>query len=315
MEIFYSDNIAGDRLCLSAEEAAHCVQVLRHRPGDRIAVIDGKGTLYSCVLLPWAEGSKKKAPGEVFAQIEGEEPHWGAHPYNLTLAVCPTKNIDRFEWMAEKATEVGIDALVPVIGERSERRVLKLDRLQRILLSATKQSLKGAIPVLAEPRSVMEFVASVGATEAAADGSNTLRLIAYCSDEVQPRANIMEELCCYFSKGSELQNGSNSQNGSDMQKNEGQGCKGSNMTKSKEQICNMLSNSSKEQKCNRSNFPKIEVLIGPEGDFSPEEVRAAMAAGFVPVSLGSSRLRTETAALTAAEAVYLSALQYLSSKK
>ena len=257
MEIFYSDQVFEGFLRLPAEETAHCMRVLRHRPGDEIDVIDGRGTLYHCVLQEDAPagGAQKRGKGDdqtALARIVSSETSWGSHPYRLTLAVCPTKNPDRYEWMAEKVTEVGIDTLAPVIGERSERRVLKTDRLHRILLSAAKQSLKGAIPELLEPQTVMEFIAGMGeAREAAGE----LRLIAYCSDEVKPRAFIMDLL---------------------------------------------------GQLKERAGAPEVTVLIGPEGDFSPAEVQAAMAAGFVPVSLGSSRLRTETAAITAAEAVYLS---------
>lgn len=278
MEIFYSDDIQGSILRLPAEEAAHCVRVLRHRPGDRIEVIDGRGTLYHCTLLDsdpvgtMKGGASKNAKNDAaaVAQIDSAEPGWHSHPYRLTLAVCPTKNPDRYEWMAEKATEVGLDTLVPVIGDRSERKVLgKADRLGKILLSAAKQSLKGAVPTLAPAISVRDFIAGCSLAEAIRSASAspaTLRLIAYCSDEVQPRASIMGLLRDFW-----------------------QGwCQ-----KSAE---------------NATILPEIVVLIGPEGDFSPEEVRAAMAAGFIPVTLGSSRLRTETAALTAAEAVYLSLL-------
>ncbi|MBO4525926.1 MAG: 16S rRNA (uracil(1498)-N(3))-methyltransferase [Bacteroidales bacterium] len=300
MEIFYSDDIQGPILSLPAEEAAHCVRVLRHRPGDHIDVIDGRGTLYHCTLLdpasdladtpsgagidlPVGGGSKNgrkcsspqglgvggasktaknaAAPfrsrgghsaSTTVARIDSSEPGWHSHPYRLTLAVCPTKNPDRYEWMAEKATEVGFDVLVPVIGDRSERKVLgKEERLQKILLSAAKQSLKGAVPQLAAPVSVRDFIASLAP-------ASSLRLIAYCSDEVQPRASIMALLRDFWHSA--------------------------------------------------PTSPEVIVLIGPEGDFSPEEVRAAIAAGFIPVSLGASRLRTETAAVTAAEAVYLSLL-------
>lgn len=300
MEIFFSDDIQGSILRLPAEEAAHCVRVLRHRPGDHIEVIDGRGTLYHCTLLDSAaagtlkegsvkNGQKRQTPpvsgvggpsksakndraplrnsdrgtsAAAVAQIDSAEPGWHAHPYRLTLAVCPTKNPDRYEWMAEKATEVGLDTLVPVIGDRSERKVVgKVERLEKILLSAAKQSLKGAVPTLAPAVSVRDFIAYL------APSSATLRLIAYCSDEVHPRASIMALLRDFW-KG---------------------WCQ-----KSLE---------------NATTLPEIVVLIGPEGDFSPEEVRAAMAAGFIPVSLGASRLRTETAAITAAEAVYLSLLE------
>lgn len=275
MEIFYSEDIRENVLCLDAEETAHCMQVLRHKAGDSIKVIDGRGTLYHCILLDedydgslegkskaakGAKGSKanrKRGPEKVWARIEGSETDWGGHPYHLTLAVCPTKNLDRYEWMAEKLTELGIDVLTPVIGERSERRVLKLDRLKRILLSATKQSLKGAIPTLTEPKTVMEFI------ENSYRKVEELRLIGYCSDELHPRTNIMEEIKTF------------------------------------------LNETSGDKKCSK---PRIVIMIGPEGDFSPEEVRAAMAAGFIPITLGSSRFRIETAALTAAQAVYLSTL-------
>lgn len=245
MEIFYSADIQDGILRLDAEEAGHCMRVLRHRPGDAVSVMDGRGNLYhGCIL----EGDS----GGAAVRIDSIEKNWHSHPYHLTLAVCPTKNPDRYEWMAEKATEVGLDRLVPVIGERSERKFVgKEQRLQRVLLSAAKQSLKGAVPELAKAVSVKEFVAGCG------PAGRQLRLIAYCSDEVQPRSSIMQELRDFWGK---VEN------------------------------------------------PEIIVLIGPEGDFSPEEVRAAMEAGFIPVSLGESRLRTETAAVTAAEAVYLSLL-------
>jgi len=244
MEIFYSSEVLDGILRLDAEEAGHCIRVLRHRVGDEIDVIDGRGKLYHCSLLG---GDARGAE----ARILSVEKDWHSHPYRLTLAVCPTKNADRYEWMAEKATEVGLDRLVPVIGDHSERKVLgKAQRLQRVLLSAAKQSLKGAVPELAEELSVKDFV----------KGCKGLKLIAYCSDEVQPRSSIMQELREWW------------------------------------------------KACGKDSLPEITVLIGPEGDFSPEEVRAAMAEGFVPVSLGDSRLRTETAAVTAAEAVYLSLL-------
>lgn len=329
MEIFYSDDIQGSILRLPAEEAAHCVRVLRHRPGDHIEVIDGRGTLYHCTLLDsdpvgtmkgggvkngqkcstphglgvgGASKSAKNDAAPIVAQIDSAEPGWHSHPYRLTLAVCPTKNPDRYEWMAEKATEVGLDTLVPVIGDRSERKVLgKADRLVKILLSAAKQSLKGAVPTLAPAISVRDFIAGcaagethpqkgpkTSATPAFRGGSPTktaenvgesseihatLRLIAYCSDEVQPRASIMALLRDFW-----------------------------------------LANPAPAATTPAANtpaaeLPEIVVLIGPEGDFSPEEVRAAMDAGFIPVSLGASRLRTETAAVTAAEAVYLSLLE------
>ena len=240
MELFFSDDVQDSRIRLDPEESAHLVRVLRHRAGDEVTVIDGRGTLYHCVLeLADARGAE--------VRIMREEPGFGAHPYHLTMAVCPTKNIDRYEWFVEKATEIGVDVIAPVIGERSERKVLKTERLRRIALSATKQSLKAAIPQIAEPQSVRDFIASAPA--------DALKLICYCFDDVE-RLPIQHYL----------------QPEAAAPGNAGQ---------------------------------PIAILIGPEGDFSPEEAALAREAGWIPVSLGESRLRTETAAVVAATAVYL----------
>lgn len=233
MEIFYSNDIEGEALRLDAEESGHCVRVLRHREGDAVDVIDGRGTLLHCTLLD-------ADPKGATARIDSREPGFGAHPYRLTMAVCPTKNIDRYEWFVEKATEIGVDVIAPVIGERSERKVLKTDRLRRLALSATKQSLKAALPQIAEPQSVRDFIAAAPA--------DALKLICYCFDDVE-RVSITTVL---------------------------------------------------------QPERRIAILIGPEGDFSPEEAALAREHGWIPVQLGPSRLRTETAALTAATAVYLS---------
>ena len=239
MEIFYSKDIDGTTVRLNAEESAHCVKVLRHREGDEIAVMDGAGTLLWCRL---DDASSKEA----VATVVRREPGFGGHPYRLTLAVCPTKNMDRYEWMAEKATEFGVDEIVPVIGERSERKVCKTERLERIVLSAAKQSLKAAVPHVAQPLSVMDFIASF-APGASFDRGEPLKLIAYCFEG--EKLSIREAL-------------------------------------------------------EASTQRDVVVLIGPEGDFSPREVAAAIKAGFKPVHLGASRLRTETAALASAAALY-----------
>ena len=237
MEVFYSRSFEGGLCTLDPEESGHCVRVLRHREGDEIFIIDGEGTLYTCVLT---DASPKAAQ----ARIVKEEPDWGAHPYYLQMAVCPTKNLDRYEWFAEKATELGLDEIVPVIGEHSERRVFKPERLRRILLSASKQSLKGAVPTVAEPMTVKEFIRSCPA--------DALRLICCCFEGEVPRQSVNDALAALVRSGA-----------------------------------------------------SISILIGPEGDFSREEAALAVQAGFIPVHLGPSRLRTETAALTAVEAVYL----------
>ena len=263
MEIFYSRKVDGSFCTLDEEESAHCVRVLRHREGDEIHVIDGEGTFYTCSIVD-------ASPKAVGARVLGIEKDWGAHPYRLTMAVCPTKNIDRYEWFAEKGTELGLDEIVPVIGDRSERKVFRADRLERVLLSASKQSLKGAIAQIGEMMSVKEFIAKAP--------EDALRLIAYCfENEEAPRISIKEALQRNFAAG-------------------GAGAAYTEETEDAGRIG--------RPEAGRGNLPEIAVLIGPEGDFSRDEAEAALAAGFIPVHLGASRLRTETAALTAVEAVY-----------
>ena len=116
MIVFYSEYIDGPICRLGQEESWHCRKVLRHRSGDMINVIDGNGNMFSAEIL-------SDSPKEVTARIKDSTPEWGGHPYNLWMAVCPTKNQDRFEWFAEKACEIGIDRITPLIGEHSERKV------------------------------------------------------------------------------------------------------------------------------------------------------------------------------------------------
>ena len=178
MELFYAYEVNGRFCRLDAEESGHCVRVLRHRSGDPVDVIDGLGTLYHCRL---SQDNPKGAEAEILS----EEKDWGAHPYHLTIGCCPTKNNDRFEWFVEKATELGVDRIVPLIGDHSERKVYKTERAQRIALSATKQSLKARIPEIAEPVSVKDFIVMPDSDRA------SLKLIAYCfeGDPRSPRLN------------------------------------------------------------------------------------------------------------------------------
>lgn len=236
MELFHSRDISGGICHLDQDESVHCIKVLRHHCGDEISVIDGCGTLYRCRIT---SDSHKGVEAAVLSSQE----NWGSHPYRLHMAVCPTKNNDRFEWFAEKACEMGFDELSPVIGEHSERKVLKTQRVEKVLISAAKQSLKAAVPVINEPVSVRDFIMK--------SSPAALRLIAYCfEDERIPRRSVKEV----------LQTSGNSE---------------------------------------------IIILIGPEGDFSKAEAELALSQGFIPVHLGTSRLRTETAALTAVSAVYI----------
>lgn len=232
MELFYG-RLADEKLMLfDAEESTHLVKVLRHKAGDKIHAMDGSGILYTVELQ---ECSPKGSAGRI---VEADR-NWDSRDYRVELAVSPTKNNERYEWMGEKVTEVGIDVLSPVIGERSERKVYKTDRMRRILLSAAKQSLKTRIPQVMEPVSVLDFIKNAP--------DKALKLIAFCFEG--EKVSIKEAL-------------------------------------------------------EKSPCQDIVILIGPEGDFSPKEVAEALKAGFKPVHLGPSRLRTETAALCAVMSVY-----------
>ena len=176
MELFFAYEIAAGEVFLAQEESTHCIKVLRHRVGDEIDVIDGFGALYHCRIQD--AGAK-----ETRALILEKKENWGSHPYNLTLACCPTKNNERFEWFVEKATEVGVDVIAPVIGEHSERKIYKTERAKRIALSATTQSLKAKLPEIPEAVEVKDFIRSCK------DG---LRLIAYCFEGETHRQSIVD---------------------------------------------------------------------------------------------------------------------------
>lgn len=239
MEIFYSNNINGDIISLSEQESIHCVRVLRNRKGSQVKVSGGDGNLYLCEIIDDdPQGAKLR-----ILSIEGG---FGKHNYFLHMAVAPTKNIDRFEWFLEKATEIGVDEITPLLCDHSERKVLKSDREERVILAAAKQSLKGAIPTLNPLTPVMDLIAR----SANFDGA---KLIAFCDSElISAQGTVVRRV----------------------------------------PISQALGKSAL-------------VLIGPEGDFSLQEIQAAANAGFLPISLGDSRLRTETAALMAVAAEYL----------
>lgn len=257
MEIFYSGELRemhgaaheGFTAFLDEDESAHCIRVLRHRAADTINVIDGEGCMYECRITD-------PSPKHCGIMVTEAYPGWGGHDYVLHIACCPTKNMERYEWFMEKATEIGTDSIVPIIGEHSERRSIKRERSERILLSAAKQSLKSRIPALGDCMGVKEFIDS----EADSTGLR-LKLIAYCfhDGEADTRKDMFSETEKHFRHVKERFPGVK---------------------------------------------PEITVMIGPEGDFSEEEARHAVSRGFIPVSIGQSRLRTETAALMAVAAAY-----------
>lgn len=232
MHRFYCPDIA-DTLTLGEEDSKHCVKVLRMGEGNTIEVVDGNGNLYTCRI---SMAHPKRCAIEVLDK-EQQPPHWG---HRIVLAIAPTKNLDRIEWLVEKCVEMGVDRIIPLRCHNSERTVLKTERLKKIMVAAMKQSLKATLPQLDEMTSIMDVIA---------EGVEGTRCIAYC-DAMLPREQ-RRTLPSVYRPGSD-----------------------------------------------------VMVLIGPEGDFSPEEVQAATAAGFVPVTLGESRLRTETAGLMAVASIH-----------
>lgn len=223
MHVFYTPDIQ-NRAELPAEEAAHAVRVLRLQAGDEVTLTDGKGNFYRAEI---SVASNKRCLVNIL-ETQPQEPLWQGH---LHIAMAPTKNMDRTEWFAEKATEIGFDELTFLNCRFSERKVIKTERIQKILVSAIKQSLKARLPRLNEMTDFNKFVRQP---------FNGQKFIAHCYEGEKP---LLRDV---------------SKRGQDAL-----------------------------------------VLIGPEGDFSEEEVKTAVAQGFQPVSLGRSRLRTETAALVA----------------
>lgn len=230
MNLFYAPDISGGEYTLAQEESKHLVRVLRMQAGDEVTLTDGKGYFYFCRI---DEAGPKACRVKIIRKTRGND----RHARMIHMAVAPTKNISRYEWFLEKATEIGIGHITPLICEHSERKQVKTERLERVLVAAMKQSLKSTLPRLEQPVKFSDFINRPMEGE---------KYIAYIDPEVT------EELSKVYTKGR----------------------------------------------------PAL-ILIGPEGDFSPEEVALAMQKGFRPVRLGLSRLRTETAAVVACHTVNL----------
>ena len=230
MQLFFSQSFTESVVKLDNQESRHCAKVLRKKAGDEIQVVDGKGNLYTGRLIE--VGVK-----ECRAEIINTQHNFGKRDFNLILAIAPTKNISRFEWFLEKATEIGADAIVPIITVRSERKKINLDRLNKILIIAMKQSGKAFLPELTDPVSFKEFVKSLAVKK------NYSRYIATCAENLSQLKNA-------YKKGSD-----------------------------------------------------VTVLIGPEGDFSEDEVALALENGCLPISLGPDRLRVETAGIVACHTI------------
>lgn len=259
MELFYSSKIEADSLWLQEAEAQHCIKVLRHKKGDTVFATDGKGLVYRCLV---GEALKAQGKERVECAIKERVKGVGERKYGLTMAVAPTKNLERYEWFVEKATELGVDRVVPIISDHSIRESLKLERLKNIALSAMKQSLKAYLPEVSEPMKVADFLNLYGSKQGA------LKLIAHC--EKGEKVSLREALSSYIAKLSD----SRWSNAPDYQ----------------------------------DHKPNVMIMIGPEGDFSTKEIALAQEADFKPITLGSSRLRVETAALACVCEVYFSIL-------
>jgi len=226
MQLFYTPDInpSHPHYFLTEEESKHCIRVLRLEKGDEVQLIDGKGSLYNASI-------QDAHPKRTVLQINSVVPAFNKRNHYLHIAIAPTKNIERTEWFLEKATEIGIDEISLIICQRSERKDTKVERLNKIITSAIKQSLKAYHPVLNELLTFNQLLAKPF------DGQ---KFIAHC--EKSEKTNLKEELIL---QGNYL------------------------------------------------------ILIGPEGDFTTPEIDDALQNGFKAITLGESRLRTETAGLEA----------------
>ncbi|WP_205500925.1 16S rRNA (uracil(1498)-N(3))-methyltransferase [Rufibacter psychrotolerans] len=233
MHLFFTPDLQSTdkTYTLSEEESKHCARVLRLGQGDTVTLVDGRGGLYQAEI---AEANPKKTK----LSILHHQADYGKRDYRIHVAVAPTKNMDRMEWFVEKAVEMGIDEITFLQCARSERKALNLDRIEKIAVSAMKQSMKAYMPLLNQLTRYTDFL------KQAVDGQ---KFIAHLV-EGQERHSLAKSI---------------------------------------------------------SGQDTYTILIGPEGDFSPEEVEQALEAGYKPVTLGQSRLRTETAALAACHTIHV----------
>ncbi len=230
MQIFYAPGINGDSYMLDEHESKHCIRVLRMVRGTAVRLIDGNGNLYEGTI-------SDPDPKKCLITVSDVKHNFEKRNYRLNLAISPLKNPERFEWFIEKSVEIGIDEITPVICKNTEKKSVKRERIESIIISAMKQSLKALKPVLNEPVNLENFISR---------SSDAVLMIAHCRDSIE-RSRISD-------------------------------------------VCRKGQNTI--------------IMIGPEGDFSEEEILSAIKAGFVPVHLGTSRLRTETAGIAACHSIY-----------
>lgn len=173
MLLFYVEDLEASIVTLPEEESKHAVKVLRMKAGEELYLTDGQGTMCRCAIL---------APDAHACSVEVIERHeaYGQRRHRLHIAVAPTKNTERIDWLVEKAVEIGIDEITPIICDHSERNVLKAERLEKKVISAMKQSLKAYKPIINEPIKMVDFIAQQNATE-----DNTCRMICYCDGDIR----------------------------------------------------------------------------------------------------------------------------------
>lgn len=230
MHLFYTPDINSNTYSLNEAESKHCIKVLRLSIDDIIYLIDGKGSFHTAKII---DAYPKKCTVEITNTIK----EYDKRDFHLHIAIAPTKNTDRFEWFLEKATEIGIDEITPLLCQRSERKTIKPERLNKVITSAVKQSIKAYHPKLNEFTKFKDFIS-----------------LNYIGDK-------------YIAH------------------------------------CEELDKKSLKREYSQKNG--VLILIGPEGDFSPEEIDLAIKNNFTPVSLGNSRLRTETAGVVACHTINL----------
>lgn len=225
MNLFYTPNIKSDTYILDEVESKHCIKVLRMTVGDEISLVDGKGCFYTAKII---DANQKHCQVTIINKDFKENIY-----KNINIAIAPTKNMDRFEWFLEKATEIGVNSVFPILTSNSERKIVKPERLHKVVVAAMKQSLKATKPCIHELGNFADIAKEVAGYDC--------KFIAYCDS--------------YENK----------------------------------ELFKKLYNPSL----------KTIIFIGPEGDFTAKEVDFAKSLGFKVVSLGESRLRTETAGVVA----------------
>jgi len=229
MHIFYTPDIQNNFYTLSQEESKHCVKVLRLKTGDKVQLINGRGKLFVCEIT---DDNPKRCSVKVIDLVEKKR----RKNYKFYIAVAPTKNINRFETFLEKATEIGVDEIIPFVSRYSERKTIKPERLEKVIISATKQSKAFFKPVFRELQTFEDIINSDFEDE---------KYIAHCYD-----SNTKKHIKEVYERGKD-----------------------------------------------------VLILIGPEGDFSKEEIQKAVLKGFTEISLSDARLRTETAGIVACQII------------